>query len=277
MLWGSTYLGIKFALISFPPFLLGGTRFPIAGLLMFAYVKLRGTPNPTPRQWLHCALYGLLLIGLGNGLLAVAEQYISSGLAAAWLAVLPLAIALGAGAFGKWPTRLEWIGIAVGAIGVILLNFDSQLRANPLGLIALVVALLSWTAGSVLAKYKLDLPGGGMTTAIELTAGGLVQLMLSVVLREQMKPLTSQAMAGWFYLLIASIVGFTCYTIVLRRLRPALAASFSYVNPVVALALGALLAGEVVSANAIIGVAVIIAGVAFISLAQAQSQRKPAK
>jgi len=270
VLWGSTYLGIKFALTSLPPFLLGGTRFPLGGLAMFVYLKLRGTPNPTPRQWLHCMLYGLLLIGFGNGLLAVAEQYISSGLAAAWLASLPLAIAIGAGAFGKWPAKLEWIGIGIGMLGVILLNVDAQLRASPLGLVALVIALVSWATGSILAKYMLDLPGGGMTTAIELTTGGLVQLSLSIALHEHLRPLTTQAIIGWVYLSAASIVGFTCYTIVLRRLQPALAASFSYVNPVVALALGAFLAGETVSASAMTGVAVIVAGVAFITFAQAR-------
>jgi drug/metabolite transporter (DMT)-like permease len=94
VLWGSTYLGLKFALIGFPPFLLGGTRFPIAGVLMFAWVKLRGAPNPTPRQWLHCAIYGFLLIGLGNGLIAVAEQTLSSGLVAAFMASSPVVIVL---------------------------------------------------------------------------------------------------------------------------------------------------------------------------------------
>ncbi len=271
VLWGSTYLGIKFALISFPPFLLGATRFPLAGLLMFIVLKVRGVPNPTPRQWLHCAIYGVFLIGGGNGILAFAEQYLSSGLAAALLAVQPMVIALLAGLFGQWPTRLEWVGIAIGTIGVVLLNFDSQLSGNFIGVIALTVALLCWAFGSVLARYKLDLPSGPMTTSIELTAGGLLQLTVSLVLQERMTALDPRAAAGWVFLFIASIVGFTAYTTVLQKLRPALASSFSYVNPVVALALGALIGGEHVSIYAVVGVAVIVAGVVFISLAQ---QRK---
>jgi drug/metabolite transporter (DMT)-like permease len=268
-LWGSTYLGIKFALISFPPFLLGGTRFPLAGLLMLAFVKLRGAPNPTPRQWLHSALYGFLLIGLGNGLIAVAEQYLSSGLVAALLAVSPAVIVLLSGFFGKWPNKLEWMGIGVGLVGVLVMNFDSELRGNLDGLVILIASLLCWCFATVLARYKLDLPGS-MTTPIELFSGGALQLIFSLSLQEQMKPMQTPALLGWFYLVLASIVGFTCYNIVFKRLRPALASRFAYVNPVVALLLGATLGGETVSLYAMLGVGVVIAGVLFISLAQQQ-------
>ena len=268
VLWGSTYLGIKFALISFPPFLLGGTRLPAAGLVMYLFLRLRGTPNPTRRQWLHCIIYGVLLLGVGNGILAFAEQYISSSLAAALLAAQPVVIVLVFGLFGKWPRKLEWLGIAVGIVGVVLLNLDGELLANPLGVVALLVSMLGWSFGTVLAREKLDLPGGAMTTSVELLAGGFFQLLISTLLHEQMKPLQAPAMAGWAYLAVVSIIGFTSYTIVIRRLRPTLASSFSYVNPAVALVLGALIGGERVSTIAIVGVAVIILGVLFISLAQ---------
>ena len=274
VLWGSTYLAIKYALFSFPPFLLGGTRFPLAGALMYGILRLRHTPNPTRNQLLHCAVYGLLLIGGGNGLIAFAEQYVSSGLTAAFLAVQPLTIALMSGLFGRWPNKLEWTGIAIGMIGTLLLATEGEMRAHPVGLIALIVAILCWSFGSALARHRLDLPGGPMTTAIELFSGGVLQLVLSWGLGEHLRtPIAPQAWAGWLYLVVASIIGFTSYTIVLRRLRPVLAASFAYVNPAVALALGYFVAGETVTSTALLGVAIIIAGVLAISLAKQTAPR----
>jgi drug/metabolite transporter (DMT)-like permease len=270
-LWGSTYLGIKFALQSFPPFMLGGTRFPIAGALMLVFLLARGARRPTRRQILHCVIYGILLIGLGNGMLAVAEQYVSSGMASAVLAGTPMVIAILSGLFGKWPTPLEWVGITVGLFGLVIINLDSGLSASFIGIAALIVSLLTWAVGSVLARERLDLPGGGMTTAIELFSGGLLQTGISLALGEQLKPLTGQAIGGWVFLLAASIVGFTAYTIVLRRLPPVLGSSFAYVNPVVAIGLGIFLAGESISALAAAGVAVTLIGVVFITLAQARN------
>ncbi len=269
-LWGSTFLAIKFALESFPPFLLGGTRFPIAGALMFGYLLLRGAAMPTRRQWLHCMIYGFLLIGFGNGLLALAEKYVSSGLASALSGASPLVIALLSGLFGKWPRKLEWLGIIVGLGGLIIINSGDEMRGNLPGLLALIASTLTWALGSVLAREKLDLPGGAMTTAIELFTGGMLQLAISIVLGERMLPLTTIGAGGWIYLLAASIIGFTSYTIVLRRLRPVLATSFSYVNPVVAIILGIVLGGESISRIAAIGVGVTLAGVVFITLAQAR-------
>jgi len=231
-------------------------------------LRLRHTANPRPRQWLHCAIYGVLLLGVGNGVLAFAEQYISSSLAAALLAAQPVTIALVFGLFGKWPRKMEWLGISVGIVGVVLLNLDGELLANPLGVAALLVSMLGWSFGTVLAREKLDLPGGAMTTSIELLAGGLFQLIVSFILQEQMKPLQPQAIAGWVYLAVVSMIGFTSYTIVIRTLRPTLASSFSYVNPAVALLLGVLIGGESVSPIAVVGVGVIVIGVLFITLAQ---------
>jgi drug/metabolite transporter (DMT)-like permease len=268
VLWGSTFLGIKFALESFPPFLLGATRFPIAGGLMFIFLRLRGAPLPTRRQFLHCTIYGVLLIGLGNGLIALAENYVSSGLTSALTGASPLVIALLSGLFGKWPRKLEWLGIMVGLSGLILINSGDEMRGNTIGLLAIIASTLTWALGSVLAREKLDLPGGAMTTSIELFTGGVLQLAISTALGEQMKPLTTTGAGGWIFLLFASIVGFTSYTIVLRRLRPVLATSFSYVNPIVAIILGILLGGETISGVAVLGVAVTLAGVVFITLAQ---------
>lgn len=270
ILWGSTFLGIKFALETFPPFLLGGTRMPLAGALMLVYLKLRGTPWPTRRQWLHCALYGFLMIGVSNGLLALAETQISSGLSSALAGASPLLIALFSGAFGKWPRRLEWIGIVVGFAGLLVINSGDEMAGSTMGMIALIVSSVSWAIGSVLAREKLDLPGGLMTTAVELVLGGLMQLSVSVALGERMMPVTSAGLGGWLFLVAASIVGFSSHTLAIRKLPIVLATSFSYVNPIVAIFLGMTLASESLSPATAAGIGVTLVGVILISLAQAR-------
>lgn len=269
VLWGSTYLGIKVALISFPPFLMGGIRFTLAGVCMFAFLALRGSALPTRRQWLHSAIFGLFLVVGGNGMVAFAEQYVSSSLTAAVLASSPIAFAIFSGLFGKWPNKIEWIGIAIGFAGVLLLNVQGELRGQPLGAFALLVGMLSWAFGSVLGREKLDLPGGGMTSAAEMMLGGPMLLVAGLLRGEQIStPIAPEAMAGFIYLFFAAIVGFTSYNLVLRKLRPALASSYSYVNPVVALILGVWLLGETVTLLSLVAIGIIIAGVAFITLAK---------
>ncbi len=244
LLWGSTYLGIKVALISFPPFLMGGVRFTMAGLCMFIFLMLRRARLPSRRQWLHAAIFGALLVVGGNGMVAFAEQYVSSSLTAAVLAASPLAFAVFSGLFGKWPNRTEWIGIAIGFAGVLLLNVQGELRGQPLGAIALLIGTLSWAFGSVLGREKLDLPGGAMTSAAEMMLGGPMLLLAGLLRGEHLTgPIAPEAMAGFIYLFFAAIVGFTSYNLVLRKLRPALASSYSYVNPVVGARSGCRAAG----------------------------------
>lgn len=269
VLWGSTYFGIKVALISFPPFLMGGIRFTLAGACMFAFLALRRAPMPTRRQWLHSAIFGALLVVFGNGMVAFAEQYVSSSLTAAVLASSPIAFAIFSGLFGKWPNRIEWIGITIGFAGVLLLNVQGELRGQPIGAIALMIGMLSWAFGSVLGRDKLDLPGGAMTTAAEMMTGG-VMLLAAGLLRGEHLPeqIAPEAMAGFVFLFFAAIVGFTSYNLVLRKLRPALASSYSYVNPVVALILGVMLLGETVTPLNLLAIGIIVAGVAFITLAK---------
>ncbi len=269
VLWGSTYLGIKVALISFPPFLMGGLRFILAGGCMFAFLWLRRAPMPTRRQWLHSAIFGGLLIVGGNGMVAFAEQYVSSSLTAAVLASSPIAFAIFSGLFGKWPHRIEWIGIAIGFAGVLLLNAQGELRGQPLGAIALLIGTLSWAFGSVLGREKLSLPSGAMMSATEMLMGGPMLLVTGLLRGEHLPTqIAPEAMAGFVFLFFAAIVGFTSYNLVLHKLRPALASSYSYVNPVVALILGMVLLGESVTPLSLLAIGIIVAGVAFITLAK---------
>ncbi|MGH8809729.1 MAG: EamA family transporter, partial [Noviherbaspirillum sp.] len=171
LVWGSTYLAIHFALISFPPFLLMGTRFVVAGSVLFAWLKWCGAPNPTPRQWRDGGIVGVLLLGGGMGMTAVAQQYVSSGLTAVFIASSPLMFALWSGLFGDWPSGREWGGIVAGCAGAALLASGGEFAAQPLGVVALAAAVSCWTFGSVLSQKKLALAPGAMGFASEMLIG----------------------------------------------------------------------------------------------------------
>ena len=270
LIWGSTYLAIRFALEGgFPPFLLGGARFLLAGSAMYAVLRWRGDVAPTAAQWRNTALMGVLLLLLGNGMVNVAEQTVSSGMAAVAVASAPLWMALFALFRGERPTRLEWVGLAIGFVGVIGLNAGSSLRATPLGTIALLVATVSWSFGSIWSRGR-DLPSPFMTAAAQMLCGGLAMLLLGVTLGERLPPQPSaKALGAFVYLVIlGSIIGFSAYVWLLRNVRPALAGSYAYVNPAIAVLLGALMARERFSGVELAGMGVILAGVVVITLAK---------
>src|SRR4051812_45052219 len=155
LVWGSTFLATRTALASFPPFLLIGTRFLVAGALMFAWLKALGRPTPSWRQWRDAGIAGGLLMAGGMGLTALAQHYVSSGLTAVFLASSPLMFAVWAGLFGEWPNGREWCGILLGFAGAALLASGKHFSAEPVGVIALAGAICCWTLGSVLSKKKL--------------------------------------------------------------------------------------------------------------------------
>jgi drug/metabolite transporter (DMT)-like permease len=266
IIWGSTYLGIKWALEGgFPPFMMGGVRFLIAGVLMYAFLRLRGVPNPTRREWLALAPIGMLLLVGGNGGVTFAEQWVSSSLAAVWIASMPLWAALFSGLFGRWPGPLEWLGLGLGLVGVLLLNGEGDFQANPIGAVALLTATICWAFGSVWSR-RLSLPGGPMSSAGEMLIGGAALALLSVATGERVtQPITWGGIAALIYLIIfGSIVAFSAYLFLLRRVRPTLATSYAYVNPVVALALGMGLAGESITPLGIVATMVILAAVVLV-------------
>jgi len=268
VIWGSTYLAIRIALEGIPPFLMGGVRFVVAGCVLFAVLWLRGGPAPTPRQWRHAALVGGLLLVGGNGGVIVAEQSVASGLTALGVATVALWAALFAGAWGQWPTHLEWLGLGVGFAGVALLNVGGGLRASPFGALVLLVAPISWALGSMWSR-RLDLPSGLMASAAEMMTGGAMLLALSAVTGERPPAaLASRPLAALVYLIVfGSWIGFSAYLFLLRHVRPAVATSYAYVNPVVAMCLGVFLAGEHVDASEWAAMPVILAGVALVGLA----------
>lgn len=265
LIWGSTYLGIRIALESWPPFLMSALRFLIAGAAMYAFLRWRGVAAPTPRQWRNTVVTGTLLLAAGNGLVCYAEQTVSSSLAAVAIAGMPLFAALFAGLYGRWPRARDWLGIGVGFSGVILLNLGGEMRASPAGAIALVAAPLCWAFGSVWSRHQ-DMPDPLMSTAAQMLTGGAVLVLVTVALGESWPAApTLRATAALAYLTVfGSLVAFTAYIYLLQHVRPALATSYAYVNPPIAVALGVWLAGERFSAWELAAMAVILAGVAVI-------------
>ena len=261
VVWGSTYLAIRYALAGFPPYLLGGFRFVIAGSVMLVFLRGRGEALPTRPQWRNAAIMGLLLLGLGNGLVNFAEQSVSSGLAAVAVAAAPIWMSLFARLRGDHPSRLEWLGVAIGFVGVVWLNAGSSLRASPYGLVALLVASLSWSFGSIWSRGR-DLPSPFMTAAAQMLAAGIAMTLAGFAMGERVQHPSGVAIGAFFYLVVmGSLVGFTAYVWLLRHVRPALAGSYAYVNPAIAVMLGALVAGEHFSAYDLLPMAVILAGV----------------
>lgn len=270
LIWGSTYLAIRIALADFPPFLMGAIRFLAAGLLMFAVLRWRGIPAPTRRQWFNCAVSGTLLLGFGNGLVCFAEQTVASGLAAVVVASMPLFAALAAGFYGQWPTRIEALGLIVGFAGVIVLNFGGDLRGSPLGAFALLVAAATWAFGSVWSRRR-DMPHPAMSTAAQMLCGSVALGLVALLTGERIVAVHTDTLLAVVYLgVFGSIVGFSAYIYLLHHVRPALATSYAYVNPPVAVLVGVLFAGEAVHTLDIVGMGVILAGVATITLAKAR-------
>lgn len=270
VIWGSTYLGIRFALEGgYPPLLMAGGRFLVAGILMYGVLRLRGMPAPTRAQWRNCAIMGALLLGGGNGLVCIAEQSVLSGLAAVAVASAPLWIGLFAAMRGQRPGKMEWIGLAIGFVGVVWLNAGSSLTASPQGLIALLIAPLAWSFGSIWSRGR-DLPSPFMTAAAQMLCGGALMLVAGFAIGERMTewPTLKATLSVGYLLSFGSIVAFSAYVWLLDHVRPTLAGSYAYVNPVIAVALGAWLANESFSAQDFGAMGVILLGVVAITLAK---------
>ena len=276
LIWGSTYLGIRLALEGgFPPFLLGGIRFIIAGALMFAVLRWRGVPMPTSPQWRNTAVMGLLLLLLGNGMVNLAETTVPSGIAAVAVASAPLWMGVFAAMRGDRPTRIEWLGLGIGFLGVVWLNAGSSLLAAPRGLIALLVASLAWSFGSIWSRGR-DLPSPFMAAAAQMLCGGVAMCIVGTVMGERFHGMPSASGLGAFSYLVVfgSIIGFSAYVWLLHHVRPALAGSYAYVNPAIAVVLGAWIAHERFGMHELVAMGVILLGVVAITLAKSLKPKK---
>jgi drug/metabolite transporter (DMT)-like permease len=270
LIWGSTYLALRYLVEEFPAFVGNGIRFVVAGFAMFVFLRRRGAPAPAGRDWWSAAQVGALLMMGGVGVVALAEaRGVGSGLAATAVAAMPLWAALWSGLFGRWPNRAEWLGLAIGLTGVIILSQEGDFAGNALGIALMVAAPISWAFGSVWSQ-RITLPPGAMATAMEMTTGGVILLIVGFGRGERFEAFPD--LNGWLALVylitLGSIVAFTAYMYLLNTVRPALATSYAYVNPVVAVLLGVTLGSEVLSGQALIALPLILGGVALVAIAK---------
>jgi len=287
IIWGSTYLAIRFAVETLPPLLMAGARFLIAGVLLLVWSRFRDSrASPTKADWRTGLASGALLLLGGNGGVAWAEQRVPSGITALLVAVVPLWMVLldWLRPSGRRPPILVFVGLAMGLGGLALLMgpdaLDGRGDISVLGAIVLVLASLSWAAGSLYAKHAPRPSSGLFGAATQMIAGGLCLVVASVVAGElprmDLAHASSRSMLGFLYLVtFGSLVGFTAYVYLLAHTTAAKAATYAYVNPVVAVLLGWAFANEPVTSRTLIAAAVILAGVAIITAARERDVASP--
>ena len=268
IIWGSTYFVIRIGVESWPPLLMAGTRFLSAGILLTAFLLLTGHKLPSLRLMLNAALIGVLLLAVGNGFVTVAEhQNVPSGIAAVVVATVPLFTLCFSHFFGIKTRKLEWLGIAIGLVGIILLNSGGNLSGNPWGAVMILLGSMSWAFGSVYGS-RIELPSGMMAGAIEMLAAGIVLMVASLLSGERLTslPTTEGFLAVGYLVVFGSIIAINAYMFLIRNVSPAVATSYAYVNPVVAVLLGTGFAGEHLSSIEWIALGIIILAVVLVTL-----------
>lgn len=265
IVWGSTYLAIRFALAAYPPLFFPALRFIFAGGVLILFTAARGTKLPTARQWANSSLLAFLLLIIGNGGVVWAEQSVGSGLAATAVATVPLWTALFGMFWGEAPTRMQWAGLVVGFIGIVVLNLRSDLSGNLTAALLLVASALSWSYGSLLGK-RIELPSGLMNPGAQMFSGGLMFLLLSALRHESWVLVPNFKAAFWvlYLAVLGSIIAFSAFVYLMNNANAALATSYSYVNPVIAVLLGVAFGGEIVTRDTLVAMGLVVAGVALI-------------
>ncbi|MDD2761009.1 MAG: EamA family transporter [Methylomonas sp.] len=286
LVWGSTYLMIRFVVETLPPFLSAGLRFVVSGAILLAWRRLAGDALPTLRQWRSAAVVGILLLLGGNGLVCWAEQTVPSGIAALIIGAVPmfLVIADAIRPDGARPTLRVLAGLVIGFTGIYLLvgptAFSDGMPLNMPGVAALLLASLLWALGSIYSKTA-DLPKTAlMTTGAEMLAGGFALLVVSVLSENwQLFSLAQVSVDSWLalaYLIVCgSMIGFASYAWLLQNAPIPLVATYAYVNPLVAVFLGNWFANEPLTPRILSASAVIVGSVIFMNSAQA-ARAKPA-
>ena len=261
-IWGSTYLAIKFGIESFPPFMMAGLRFVVAGIILYTVMRVLGSPNPSAKQWLAATAIGVLLPAVGNGTVTYVQQTISSSVAALSIATAPIWMAIFSSIWGHHISRQEWLGIAIGLCGIVLLNIGGSLHGDYTSAALLIFAAASWSFGSVWSKH-LDLPSGLMAPASQMLMGGMALMIASALNHEHYPSVISAKSWGamLFLVVFGSLVAYSAYQYLLKNVRTLVASSNTFVNPVVAFAVGILFANETVTKTEYLALAVILVGV----------------
>ena len=281
-LWGTMYLAIKWALVSFPPFYQMGSQFVVAGAGLAVLARVRGSAWPTRRQWVGGGIMGALLISGGYGFMAVAETSVGSGLVVAFTAIVPTMVVLGEWPYGVRPDRRQALGVALGLVGIVMMTQGQGFGASLGGLLAVITSCTTWTVGSVWSVYglpggsKINTAPGFMGHASQMLTGGALLLIASRIIGETPAwPPAPTALLCWMYVAVAgSLISYSAYLVLLERTTPALATSYTYVNPVVALILGVTLGQEVVSRFEWLAVMIVLCGVVLLMWRRAEDPKR---
>ena len=270
VIWGSTYLAIRFTLETMPPFSMAGVRFLVAGSALLAWCLIRGGAWPSRREWMAGLFTGTLMLLGGNGTVTWAEQHVASGVVALVIGCVPIFIVCfeWMRRTGRRPTGIVVLGLTLGLAGVGLLVWpsDGHVAIDPVSVVVLLLGSCCWAAGSLLSR-EVGLPRSPLiATALQMLGGGISLTLTGAIAGEwpRIDPATV-SLKSWlalvYLMLFGSIVAFSCYAWLLRVTKPAVAVTYAYVNPLVAVALGALLANEPVTTHMIGATVLIIGGV----------------
>jgi drug/metabolite transporter (DMT)-like permease len=281
LVWGSTFLAIRVGVHEVPPFLFAGMRFFTAGVVLYAWMRAKGTPSPTRREWAAATLLAVLIFVMDYGLLFWAEQRVPSGIAAVMLATIPVFMALAEILFLRTQRLTLRLGFAllVGIAGVaVLVSRSANLgdrAVNPSGAVALVVAAISWSVAAILTR-KLPLPESKvMSSGAQMLVGGILLTLTAAALGEfkgfDVQAVSSRAWLALAYLIVAgSIIGFTAYVWLIHHESPTKVGTYAYVNPVVAVLVGYFLGGEALGARTLLGTLLVLVSVIVITTTSKQ-------
>ncbi len=290
LIWGSTYLGIRFAIETIPPLLMAGTRFLLAGVILYAIARGQGAPKGSPENWRTALIIGACLLLGGNGGVTLAEQYVSSGLASVMVATVPIYIALLAwwSGIAPRPAPIVWLGLAGGFAGVAIL-LGPALRFSPgegshpgIGMLILLCSSFVWSAGSIYSRKAKSASPPLLLAGQQMICGGALLTLAGLLMGEHHRfdgsRISLLSIGAFAYLvIIGALVGYTAYIFLLRHCDPAKVATYAYVNPIVAVLLGALFAGETLTGRAVLAAGLIIGSVALvITVQQTKSRPMPA-
>jgi drug/metabolite transporter (DMT)-like permease len=285
VIWGSTYLAIRYAVETIPPFLMGGVRFLISGGMLYLWARYRGAARPTRIHWRNAIVAGGFLLLGGNGAVVWAEQFVPSGLTALLVSILPfwLVIIEWVRPPRKRPSGAVWIGLLLGFVGIIVLVGPSSVGGHgnvaPLGALVLILGSLSWAIGSFWSR-DAELPESGLlTTGMEMLGGGVLLLIVGALTGEladfDVHAISRASAIGLLYLItFGSLLGFTSYIWLLDKVSPARLGTYAYVNPIVAVLLGWAIAGERLSIRTGVAAAIVICAVALITTARSTPTRQ---
>ncbi|GAB1819378.1 EamA family transporter [Herbidospora sp. RD11066] len=270
IVWGSTYLGIGIVIETMPPLFSGGLRFVVAAAILGTFLLIRSGPGAftmTRREFLDAAVVGLLLLTGGNGMVAVAEQHISTGLAALLVASTPLWLVIMRLVFRDRPHVLTLTGVLIGFLGVAGISLTGGVSGGTVGVVVILIASFSWAIGSFMSGRAPMPKHPFAASTVEMVVGGAGLLIGSVLTGEHFVPAEVSARSWWalvYLILVGSLVGFTSYVWLLGNAPISLVSTYAYVNPVVAVALGMIILGETVTAMMVAAGLVIVAGVALV-------------